>query len=369
MPNKRRDNPNGGLTIVAAPGFVKVAEEVKLLIENKEKEKAEKLENPDERKEAEKNSGVDLVIPKFAKRESGEPYCQLSKEHIGGHDCVIITSGPANWQRLGELQLILSYLVGRRARRIAIIFGYFPLGRSDKDEGELELALPPMLVRQWQAATNGTLDRIIACDLHSPQIVMAGWSGLITEVSMARKVLNQAVADAKELGYNKIVVHFPDDGAAKRYEQAYLNVKKETGIPMYWTEGSKRRTDSGHCELGPITGDTEKLPEALAIIMDDEAATMSTAIKWAKSLKENYLAQEVWGSIVHGVLCGEGKTILAKPECPITRLYCSDTIPFYDRSDLAHYFEKGKVRIVSWICELANIIYHHHWDESIREMR
>ena len=357
MPD-RIHNQNGGLTIVAFPGFEEIAKKVQSLIQEKENEK-----------NGEKAAIVDLVIPLFKERVSKEPYCQLGKEHIGGHDCVIITGGPANWEKLGQLQLLLSYLAGRRARRISIVFGYFPLGRSDKDEGGLELALPPILVRQWQAAANGNLDRIIALDLHSPQIVMAGWSGLITEVSMARKILNQAVMDAKELGYNKIVVHFPDDGAAKRYEQAYLNVKKSSGVEMYWTEGSKRRTDSGHCELGPITGDTEKLSDSLVIIMDDEAATMTTALKWALALLINYRCKEVWGSIVHGVFCGDGDKLLGAPDCPMVRLYCSDSIPFDKRNYLDHLLDSKKICLVSWITELANIIYHHHRDESLRQMR
>lgn len=355
---ERIHNQNGGLTIVAFPGFEKVAEEIQSIIQDKEKEK-----------HGDKAPVVDLVIPVFKERISAEPYCQLSKEHIGGHDCVIITGGPANWAMLGKLQMLLSYLVGRRARRISIIFGYFPLGRSDKDEGELELALPPMFVRQWQAAANGNLDRIIALDLHSPQIVMSGWSGLITEVSMARKILHQAVMDAKSLGYEKIVVHFPDDGAAKRYEKAYDKVASESGVKLYWTEGSKRRSDDGHCDLGPITGDTDKLSDSLVIIMDDEAATMTTTLKRATSLLKNYLCKEVWGSIVHGVFCGDGHTKLTAPDCPMTRLYCSDSIPFEKRMHLAHLLENKKIHVVSWITELANIVYHHHRDESLRQMR
>src|SRR3989339_1103026 len=155
-------NGHGGLTLVPLPGFVDLANQLKEAIEHRN------------HKETDPPTTVDIAVPEFGLRSNQEPFVRLGKEHIGGHDCVVLTSGPGTYQMIIQLLLILGYLAGRRAGRITVITGYFPLSRSDKDEGSMELALPRLIVDLMQTAADGRLDRIIAMDLHSPQVVMAG---------------------------------------------------------------------------------------------------------------------------------------------------------------------------------------------------
>jgi len=178
---------NGGLTLVPMPGFDGLARELKIKIEGIREIRGRGVSR------MVWTRPVDIVIPEFGQRSNDEPYLRLGKHHVGGHDCVVLGSGPGTYENTGQLNLLLRYLVARRARRVALVTGYFPLSRSDKDEGGKEFALPPVFVDQWQAMTYGNLDRIIAVDLHASQAVMSARTGLITEISLMRRVLQVAV--------------------------------------------------------------------------------------------------------------------------------------------------------------------------------
>lgn len=338
------------------PGFEKMTNRVR-----------EKIESVGSKPDKEMTS-VDVVVPSFGERLSGEPFLRLGKEHIGGHDAVIITSGPGTYKMLVQLILLLRYLVGRRAERIAVVSGYLPLARSDKDEGALEFALPPFIIDQMMNAAEGRLDRIIAADLHSPQVVMAGGTGLVTEVSLVRRLLQRTIEDARRRN-EKICLALPDDGAAKRIEGAFKDVEQRLrfGLPIVF--GAKRRRSSRESALKQLFGDLDALSGATVILLDDELASGGTNINTAELLKRDYGAAEVWTAVTHGIFCGNAAERLAQNSCPVDRVYVTDTIPIDNRPQLVSLIQRGKLEVVSWCEDLAWIIYHHHWDLSIREMR
>ncbi len=351
-------NMNGGLTLVPAPGYEATARAVKKIIEGRDGKKYRK-------------TPVDIADPQFGLRSSGEPFLQLGKEHIGGHDCVVITSGPGTYKMIGQTQFLLRYVAGHRARRITLVTGYLPLSRSDKDEGEIEFALTPMIVDFFRAAArteNTALDRIIGVDLHSPQGVMAGPTGFITEVSMIRRLLQVVSEDAFKLS-NKIVLDFPDDGSAKRVENEFALVARALDFEFPEVYGAKRRKSSKESGLKNKFGDTDALSGATVLSLDDEWATGGTGINNAASLKSDFGAKLVWMLVTHGVICGDACAKLARPDCPVDRLYISDTISIEGRDDVQELINAGKIVVLSWVKDLANIIYHHHWDISIRGLR
>jgi len=223
-------NRNGGLTLVPLPGFIDLAAQIKELIE--------KLTGPKRHP-----TKVDIAIPEFGERASGEPYVRLSKDHIVDHDCVVITSGPGTYKMLVQLQLALAYLVGRRAGRIAAVTNYLPLTRSDKDEGEYELALISMIINLIESAASGKLDRIIAVDLHAAQEVTVGSKpGFITEVSLVRPILQKVITDIKTADRDaKICILFPDEGSQKRFEAAVEKTLKQFNLEATFICGQKRR--------------------------------------------------------------------------------------------------------------------------------
>lgn len=346
-------NRNGGLTLVPMPGSGFLAEEVKNLIETKKKDTS---------------TPVDIVSPVLGFRSNGEPHVQLGKKHIGGHDCMVLANGPGTYEMLGRLLMVLGYLKGRRAGRISLVTGYMPLGRTDKDEGVLEFALASHVIRLILSAAYGKLDRIIVPDLHSPQVVMAAELGTITEVTLARRVLQRAVEDARrEYPDKPVCILFPDDGASKRYSEPFKEVSNRLGEIIPGICGVKRRWDSNKSELLGMVGDTSALKGAVVITIDDEIATGGTNINVAKEVMNKYGAFAFRAAAIHGVLCEHAPRRFADPGCPVQRIYITDTIPPANRPELDPI--RKLLTVIPWASDLANMIYHHHWDEEVRELR
>lgn len=356
MTDRGRFNQHGGLTLVPMPEFEGQARYIKERIENKTR-KAGSL------------TTVDIAIPRFDTRASGEPFCQFGKEHVGGHDCVVLTSGPCTYEKMMQLLLALGYLKGRHASRVTVVMGYFFLGRSDKDEDpKNELALPGFIARLLESAAQGKLERIISADLHAPQIVMAGLMGDITEIHLGRLILGQAVKEARAKS-RKICLAFPDDGAAKRDESAVERIIVElglTGFPIVF--GAKRRKSSKEASIRRLFGDLEEVPESIVLSVDDEIATCKTTLDYARELKRAHGAGEVWALATHAVFCGPAADLLADPTCPVDRVFVTDTIPLDNRPELAALIASDKITVVSWLDALAAIILCHHKDEDIRRI-
>ena len=349
-------NQNGGLTLVPLPRFEKQAREIAQIIENKGM-----------------NTSVDIATPVWGNRSSEEPFVQISNNHISGHDVMIIAGGPGTPTTIMQIILILAYVKGRHARRISLVTGYFPLSRSDKDEGSVELALPGLLYRLFQTSCGQSIDRIIVPDPHSPQIVMAGEMGIITPVSMIRRLLDKALSDAKTLGISNICLLFPDDGAHKTFAKpvySILNATKDACIPIF-TAYKRRYTSEAIQHLGLVTdrpANMERLEGALVISLDDELATGGTNLSVARTLKNIHNVSQVWATATHGILCGSAVQRFMSPDCPIDRLYITDTIPTHERG--LEILEDHKIlHVVSWLPDLANILFYHHWNKTVREMR
>jgi ribose-phosphate pyrophosphokinase len=350
---QRPFNQHGGLTLVPLPGFELLAERVKTKLETDE---------------FEFETTVDIAQPELGERASGEPYVRLGKQHIAGHDCVVLGSGPGTPPMLTQMLLLLRYLTGRRASRIALVTGYFPLGRSDKDEGSKEFALPPLIIDLMMMATYQKLDRVIAVDLHAPQVVMSGRTGFITEVSLVRRVLQRAVEEAIALG-EPLCLCFPDDTAAKRVEGALALISEQLSVELPTVYGVKRRKSSRDSSLRSLFGDVSALRGATVLNLDDEIATGGTNIASAEAIKRDHGARRVWAVVTHGVLCGPAPARFASPECPVDRIFATNTVPIEDRPELQPLIESGRLDVTPWWPDLSWILYHHHWNLSIRELR
>lgn len=349
-------NRHGGLTLIAAPNFEQLGREIQDLIQKIAHSK-------------EKPTPIDLITPVFALRANNEPVVQLAKDHIGGHDCVVITSGPGTPEMQTQLFYLLGVLKGRRPQRITVVSGYMPLSRSDKDEGTLELALAPHFVHLLKEAAYDELDRIITFDLHSAQGTMAsGEMGLITEVSIVRRVIRKAIEEAQVCS-DSICVLFPDEGSHKRFEDDLDKVCNDLDIALPRVYGTKRRKDDLKMRLLGLHGEVDKLNGALVISIDDEIATASTNIATAEIVKQDFQVKAFWAATVHGVLCGKAAEYLRYPLCPLDKVIITDSIPFEHRPHLQPLIEQNKIIVVPCVKDLAEIIFHHHWDMNIRERR
>lgn len=352
-------NPRGGLTLVPMPGHESQAEQVGKILTGYSRKRGRKF------------TPVDIAVPAFGAHANDEPYLDLGKQHVGDHDCVVLASGPGTPQMLWHLNLLLNYIAGRRAARLALATGYFPLCRSDKDEGGKRFALTQFVIGQMIAAArlgNGHLDRIITVDLHSPQMVMAGPTGLITELTLVRRILLRAIEDARAAG-ERVCLAFPDDGSAKRTGEAIEAIERGLSIHLPVVYGVKRRASSTDAELKMLFGATNELRGATVFTVDDEITTAGTNIKAARVIRGEYGANRVHGVVTHAVLAGDAPQRLLAADCPIERVYASNTILVDTRPELRPLVDSGKLVAVDWATELAESIYHHHWGLSIRELR
>lgn len=353
-------NRNGGLTIVPMPGHEAMALQVKSLIEAK-------------KSDPERPTSVDISTPSFGVRSNGEPYIRLSKEHVGGHDCYVLCSGPGTYEMLIQLMLTIAYLRGRHACRITLVSGYFPLSRTDKDEGDMEFALAPLFFRLFQTCANGDLNRVIVPDPHSPQLVMAGGPGEITPISLTRRLFCKALKDAGEADYNRICVLFPDDGASKNFGPAVDKAIKDAGLPeLPVFTAYKRRTSSTDSRmLGLVPSEPEytaDLKGALVLSIDDEINTGGTNNNTAIVMKDRYGAGAFWALATHAVFGDDGPSKLGGPQSRVDRVYVTDTIPIEPRRDRLQPI-LDRLHVVSWAHDLANIIRSDHWDVNIRGER
>lgn len=363
----RRVNPyrlclNGGLTLVPLPGFEDLALLVKQYITGKWTD-----------------TPVDIVVPVFGEHANGEPWCDLSNDHINDHDCVIIGSGPGTRDRLFHLWLTEYALVARSARRISVVEAYLPMGRSDKDEGAKRVALFKFFALLSESASCGKLHKMIAPDLHASQLVLAfSRPGMLTpDITLLGRVLERVLTDAQKTDL-KVCLCFPDDGAAKRFER----IAKPEDI----TQGSatrleeilgkvprvymwKRRKDSHSIKLEGISGNVDSLPGSLVILVDDEAATVGSLVQVSETIKKEYKVKECWGGVVHGIFCGKAITVLSDSLCSLDRVYSTDTIPAHNRDELQKLLVQGRIHIIPWLKDLSKMIYFLHWGHSLRGLR
>ncbi|MEK7102100.1 MAG: hypothetical protein AAB912_00525, partial [Patescibacteria group bacterium] len=166
-------------------------------------------------------------------------------------------------------------------------------------------------------------------------------------------------------------VCFPDDTAAKRAEEAVERAWQDVvgmGAP-YTVHGAKRRKDSGESHLKLLYGDVDDVRGNIVLSFDDEIATGGTNINAGRVLKETHGAREVWAVVTHGVLCGTAAERFADAACSIDRVYVTDTIPVENRPELQPLITSGKLTVVPWWEDLGKIIFFHHWDLSVREVR
>lgn len=345
------------------PGFEDVATQLKTFIETKSL-----------RPTAERPSGrytpVDIAVPTIRTYVNGEPQIGIGKKHVGGHDCYVITSGPGTPLMLTQLLFFVGVLAGRRPRRITVVSAYFPLSRSDKLILKTnEFPMPPILVKLLRAAGGKRFDRIVCVDPHCDQISGFGPTGLISPVQMTYQLLSKMIDDALAI-QERICIAFPDASARKRYKEALIAIRKEhPGVTIPVVTVDAEREDDLVKSIQGITGSMPALKDAIVIAPDDETATGGTQINAATQYLQDFGAKEVWAGVSHAVLCGTGPQKFAKPDCPIARLYITDTIPVLNRPELKQLLESGRLQLVSWLNDCALIIFYAHWDEDIHDLR
>ncbi len=358
-------NQHGGLTLVGLRGYEALINTVKDLIETKSGNDGGKTPH----------TPVDIVRPEIKRFANGEPDVRLRKQHVGGHDIVVVTSGPGTNDMIMETLWVLNHLAAHRASRIMLVTGYFPLSRSDKDEAEVRLTTPPMVINWFKMASmhpNGKdclLCRVVCADPHSVQLTMAGDSGFITPIFLTRRLLRPTITDALEQN-KRIALAFPDNSAVARFEPAILKVQKSLDIEIPIVVAIKRRDMlTGKSTLVGMQGDLENLEGSLVIMCDDEIDTGGSIMNMATLLRDMYKVDSVWAAVIHAVFSDPAPQRFMFADSPVDRVLAMNTIPHNNRSEIAPLIECGRLNMYPWLEDLAWLILMHHWKVGMREAR
>ncbi|MDB5098562.1 MAG: ribose-phosphate pyrophosphokinae [Cyanobacteria bacterium RYN_339] len=230
--------------------------------------------------------GVELGGMKIANFSDGEIYVQI-QESVRGDDVFIVqpVCHPVNYH-LMELLIMLDAFKRASARQITAVVPYYAYARQDRKAHGRE-AISAKLVAEL--LTTAGADRVVAMDLHTPQI--QGFFDILVDHLFAAPVMVEYLK-AKKL--EDIVVVSPDVGGVTRARA----IAKKLDAPIAIID--KRRTGHNQAEVMNVIGDVNG---KTAIMVDDLVDTAGTLVAGAKMLKECG-AKEVYAACSHGILSG-----------------------------------------------------------------
>jgi len=225
---------------------------------------------------------TDCTVKRFADKEI---YVEVH-ENIRGEDVFVLqsTSYPAN-DNLMELLIIIDALRRSSARRITAVLPYFGYARQDRKTASrtpISAKLVANLIKEAGA------NRVIALDLHSPQI--QGFFDIPTDTLFGAPVIATDIRKAGDT--SNVLIVSPDVGGVARARAIAQRVGADLAIV------DKRRPRAGVSEVMNIIGDVSGHK---CILIDDIVDSGGTLVNAAEALLKAG-ALEVSAYITHGVL-------------------------------------------------------------------
>ena len=274
-----------------------------------------------------------MTIKNFS---DGEIYVRY-EESIRGSDLFIIQSTHPlgdNW-----LELLLMIDAARRASaaRITAVIPYFGYARQErKDQPRVAIAAKMFA----NMLTEVGIDRVLAMDLHAPQI--QGFFDVPVDHLYGSAVFADHLLAAN---LDDIVVVAPDVGSLK-VARSYA---KRMGADLAVID--KRRPRQNETEVMHIIGEVKGKN---VILIDDIIDTAGTLCGAAKALRQNG-AREIIAACTHPVLSGPAYDRIERSE--ISKLVVTDTIPLRRQTD--------RIEVVSVASLFADAIRRISRDHSI----
>ena len=223
---------------------------------------------------------------------------------------VIQPSCPPVNQGLMELLIMIDALRGASAARITAVTPYYPYVRSDKKD-EPRISITARLVADLLQAAGA--DRVLAVDLHSPQV--QGFFRIPSDHLTARAILVDYFKRRPDLADHVVVA--PDAGEVKDA----AGMAKRLGIPLAMVD-KRRFGDDEKAKAVHLVGNVK---DKRVLIVDDEIATGGTVIESAEFVRREG-AKDVSVAVVHPVFSGPAVQRLRKASM-ITEVVVTDTIP------------------------------------------
>jgi len=263
----------------------------------------------------------ELIIKKFP---DDELWVKIN-ENVRGTDCFIIqsTSAPVN-ENLMELLMMIDAFRRSSAKRITAVIPYYGYARQDRKD-QPRVAISAKLVANL--LTSAGANRIIAMDLHAPQI--QGFFDIPCDHLQAEPMLSRHFQKMK---LDNLVICASDMGGVKMARSFAERLGSTVAIV------DKRRHGSHHVEALNLIGEVEGKN---VLIPDDMISTGGTMVEAASFLK-NKGAKDIYACCTHSVLSGPAVEKLKNSL--IKEVMVTDTIPL---SEAAKAVKKIKVVSVS----------------------
>jgi ribose-phosphate pyrophosphokinase len=235
-------------------------------------------------------------------------------ENVRGEDIFIVqTGGEEANVYLMELFLMIDAFKRASAERITAVIPYYSYARQDwKDRPRVPISA--RLIADLLEAAGA--DRVLAMDLHSPQI--QGFFSVPMDNLMAAPVLVKYI---HTLGLKDLVIVSPDAGGVGRARWFAKRLEADLAII------DKRRPSPNVAKVFNVIGEVK---ERNVIIVDDMVDTAGTLVQSAAALKENG-ARRVFAACTHPVL--SGKAMERINDSSLEKLIVTNTIPMRNSSD------------------------------------
>ena len=262
-------------------------------------------------------------------------------ENVRGRDVYVVQSTvyPAS-DNVVELLFWLDAARRASAASVTAVVPYFAYGKGDKKD-EPRVSIRARVIADAIEAAGA--DRVVAMDLHAPQI--QGFFRAPVDDLYAMPVLVEAI---RGLGLASPVIVSPDAGYAKMARR----FARRLGAGFALAD----KTRSGHDEKADVFGLLGDVEGRDAVLVDDFAASGGTLVEAAERLVERG-ARTVVAAVTHGLFSGDATAKLAAS--PIERLIVTDTVE-------NHPHPPGpKVEVVSVAGLFAEAIKRIHARESI----
>ncbi len=245
-----------------------------------------------------------IVLSRFS---DGEIHIYIDENVRGEHVFIIQTgSADANFH-LMELFLMIDAAKRASAERITAVIPYYCYARQDwKDRPRVPISA--RLVADLLEKSGA--DRILAMDLHSPQI--QGFFSVPMDNLTSVPVLARYISDLK---LDRLTIVSPDAGGVGRAR--YFARRMQAGLAII----DKRRPAPNVAQVLHVIGEVENRD---VIIFDDMVDTAGTLFLSAEALKKEG-ARKILAACTHAVLSGQAIEKVEKS--PIEHLIVTDTIP------------------------------------------
>jgi len=277
--------------------------------------------------------GMKLSEVSVSRFPSGEIICEPS-ETVRDKDIYIIqsTCPPVN-ENLMEVLIFIDSLKRSSAKEINVIIPYFGYARQDRKAKPRQPITARLVADLFKVAG---ADRIVACDLHAPQI-QGFFSCLVDELTAIPLFCSTLLSD-KNFKHDNLVVVSPDNGGVNRARK----VAERVNAPLAIID--KRRNNANEPQVMNIIGNVENKD---CLLVDDMIDTAGSAVAASDALIKSG-AKSVKIVATHPVLSDPAFERLSHSS--VEQIIVSDSIPLPEK------FNKLNCKIVSLAPMLAAAI-------------